>query len=152
MPKRRTEDAVHVWMAAHFIRKLPPKDQLAGFIEQQPSVRIAPPQTHATQYDDRIDPRNGMPTRLTAAGEVETFSASEDRVVFTRADLGGPADLYMVAVRGGEARRLTDANHDLLASRPRRERHVRLVGPWLHPQPRKRLALGRLKQRGGLLE
>ncbi|HTL91142.1 MAG TPA: hypothetical protein VL176_02280, partial [Steroidobacteraceae bacterium] len=44
----------------------------------------------------RIDPRNGMPTRLTAAGEVETFSASEDRVVFTRADLGGPADIYMV--------------------------------------------------------
>ena len=65
----------------------------------------------------RIDPRSGMPARLTAAGEVESFSASEDRVAFTRADLGRPADLYMLPVRGGEARRLTDANHDLLAAR-----------------------------------
>ncbi|HYX75284.1 MAG TPA: S9 family peptidase [Steroidobacteraceae bacterium] len=65
----------------------------------------------------RVDPRNGTRTRLTSVGEVEAFSASADRVVFARADLGGPADLYVLPVRGGEPRRLTDMNHELLAAR-----------------------------------
>ena len=65
----------------------------------------------------RVDPRSGIPTRLTADGEVEAFSASNERVVFARADLSGPADLYAVPVRGGGAQRLTDVNHDLLAAR-----------------------------------
>jgi tetratricopeptide (TPR) repeat protein len=33
MPKRRTEDALHVWMTDHFIRKVPPKDD-APFVER----------------------------------------------------------------------------------------------------------------------
>jgi dipeptidyl aminopeptidase/acylaminoacyl peptidase len=65
----------------------------------------------------RIDPRTGATTRLTSSGFVEAFSATAERVVFTRADLGGPADLYAVPLRGGEAQRLTDVNHDLLAAR-----------------------------------
>ncbi|MBV8144963.1 MAG: S9 family peptidase [Gammaproteobacteria bacterium] len=65
----------------------------------------------------RIDPRNGTPTRLTSVGEVEAFSASDDRVVFARADLGGPVDLYAVGLRGGEPQRLTDVNRELLAAR-----------------------------------
>jgi dipeptidyl aminopeptidase/acylaminoacyl peptidase len=65
----------------------------------------------------RVDPKSGVPTRLTSAGEVEAFSASDERVVFTRADLDGPADLYSVPLRGGEVQRLTEVNHDLLAAR-----------------------------------
>jgi len=65
----------------------------------------------------RVDPRRGVPTRLTSAGEVESFSATNERVVFARADLGGPADLYSVPLRGGDAERLTEVNHDLLAAR-----------------------------------
>src|SRR6516165_502702 len=65
----------------------------------------------------RIDPHSGVSKRLTSGGFVEGFSATADRVVFTRADLGGPADLYSVALRGGEAQRLSDVNHDLLAAR-----------------------------------
>ena len=65
----------------------------------------------------RIDPKTGEPTRLTSVGTVEAYSASARQVVFTRADLGSPADLYTVPVRGGEPQRLTDVNHDLLAAR-----------------------------------
>jgi dipeptidyl aminopeptidase/acylaminoacyl peptidase len=65
----------------------------------------------------RVDPRSGVPTRLTSVGEVEAFTATNERVVFARADLGGPAELYSVALRGGEAQRLTEVNHDLLTAR-----------------------------------
>ncbi|HEY6823681.1 MAG TPA: S9 family peptidase, partial [Steroidobacteraceae bacterium] len=65
----------------------------------------------------RIDPRSGARTRLTSVGAVEAISATSDRVVFARADLGGPADLYALPVRGGEPQRLTDVNHDLLGAR-----------------------------------
>jgi dipeptidyl aminopeptidase/acylaminoacyl peptidase len=65
----------------------------------------------------RVDPTTGVPARLTSSGEVEAFSASREQVVVARADLGAPADLYAVAVRGGETRRLTDVNHELLAAR-----------------------------------
>jgi dipeptidyl aminopeptidase/acylaminoacyl peptidase len=65
----------------------------------------------------RIDPASGTPTRLTSSGNVEALSATRQRVVFTRADLGSPADVYSVAVNGGAPLRLTDVNHDLLAAR-----------------------------------
>jgi len=65
----------------------------------------------------RVDPVSGAPTRLVASGEVEGFSATRREVVFARADLGGPADLYAVPLGGGELRRLTDVNHELLAAR-----------------------------------
>jgi dipeptidyl aminopeptidase/acylaminoacyl peptidase len=65
----------------------------------------------------RIDPHSGATTRLTSSGFVEGFSATAERVVFARADLGSPADLYSVSPRGGEAQRLTEVNHDLLAAR-----------------------------------
>jgi dipeptidyl aminopeptidase/acylaminoacyl peptidase len=48
---------------------------------------------------------------------VEDYSAGRERVVFARAELGAPADLYSVALRGGEPLRLTEVNHELLASR-----------------------------------
>jgi dipeptidyl aminopeptidase/acylaminoacyl peptidase len=65
----------------------------------------------------RIDPRSGVPTRLTTSGEVEDYSATRGRVVFARADLGGPADLYVVPLRGGSEQRLTAVNQDLLGAR-----------------------------------
>ena len=65
----------------------------------------------------RVDPASGVPTRLVASGEIEGFSAGRREVVLARSDLGGPADLYAVALRGGELRRLTDVNHELLATR-----------------------------------
>jgi dipeptidyl aminopeptidase/acylaminoacyl peptidase len=65
----------------------------------------------------RIDPRSGAPVRLVAGGAVEAFSAGRERVVYARADLGGPAELYSVALRGGEPARLTHANRELIAGR-----------------------------------
>jgi dipeptidyl aminopeptidase/acylaminoacyl peptidase len=65
----------------------------------------------------RIDPTSGVPTRLTTSGEVEDYSATRERVVFARADLGGPADLYVVPLRGGREQRLTAVNQDLLGTR-----------------------------------
>jgi dipeptidyl aminopeptidase/acylaminoacyl peptidase len=69
----------------------------------------------------RVDPKSGSPSRLVASGAVEAFSAGNERVVYARADLGGPADLYSVSLRGGKPDRLTDANRDLLAGRARTE-------------------------------
>ena len=65
----------------------------------------------------RIDATSGIPTRLTTSGEVEEYSATRGRVVFARADLGGPADLYAVPLRGGREQRLTAVNQDLLGAR-----------------------------------
>ena len=65
----------------------------------------------------RVDPKTGEPTRLTSVGEVEGYSVSATQVVFARADLGSPADLYAVSLRGGEPQRLTEVNHELLAAR-----------------------------------
>ena len=65
----------------------------------------------------RIDPKSGTPVRLVAGGAVEAFSAGRERVVYARADLGGPDDLYVVGLRGGPGTRLTDVNHELLAAR-----------------------------------
>jgi dipeptidyl aminopeptidase/acylaminoacyl peptidase len=65
----------------------------------------------------RVDPGSGVPTRLTSSGTVEAYSASREHIALARADLGGPADLYTVAVRGGTLQRLTDLNRDLLAAR-----------------------------------
>jgi dipeptidyl aminopeptidase/acylaminoacyl peptidase len=65
----------------------------------------------------RIDPRSGARMRLTTTGELEAFSATADRVVLARADLGGPAEIYVVRLRGGEAQRLTEVNHELLGAR-----------------------------------
>ena len=65
----------------------------------------------------RVDPKTGAPVRLVARGSVEAFSAGRERVVFARADLGGPAELYSVALRAGEPVRLTDANRELIAGR-----------------------------------
>lgn len=65
----------------------------------------------------RIDPQSGTPTRLTSVGAVEAYSATRERVVIARADLGAPADLYAVSLRGGEPQRLTDVNQELLGAR-----------------------------------
>ena len=65
----------------------------------------------------RVDPRSGKPTRLTSVGTVEAFSATRERVVFTRADLAAPADLYSVTLHGGEPQRLTAVNQVLLDGR-----------------------------------
>jgi len=64
-----------------------------------------------------VDARRGTPRRLFADGEVEDFTSTRAAVLFTRADLGGPADLYRVPLRGGAATRLTQANATLLAQR-----------------------------------
>jgi dipeptidyl aminopeptidase/acylaminoacyl peptidase len=65
----------------------------------------------------RLDPRTGIPTRLTSVGEVESFSAGRDQVIIARADLGAPLDLYRVSLHGGEPARLTNVKREQLAVR-----------------------------------
>ncbi len=65
----------------------------------------------------RIDARSGTPTRLTSSGEVEEYSLARDEVIFARADLGSPSDVYRMPLHGGEPRRVTDINRELLAAR-----------------------------------
>jgi len=48
---------------------------------------------------------------------VVAVSLKKKRAVCARAELGGPAELYSVALRGGQTVRMTDANHEPLASR-----------------------------------
>jgi dipeptidyl aminopeptidase/acylaminoacyl peptidase len=64
-----------------------------------------------------VDPRSGTPRKLTGDGEVEEFSVSRERVLYSRASLAGPADLYSVALSGGHERRLTQANAEVLGAR-----------------------------------
>src|SRR5436190_3699069 len=65
----------------------------------------------------RVDLKTAVPVRLVASGTVEAFSAGRERVVYALASLAGPVDLYSVALRGGRAERLTDANRERLAAR-----------------------------------
>jgi dipeptidyl aminopeptidase/acylaminoacyl peptidase len=65
----------------------------------------------------RIDPKSGAPTRLVADGQVDDFTATRDKVIYARASLAGPNDLYSVPVRGGEPQRLTEVNQALLSER-----------------------------------
>ncbi|HYM28144.1 MAG TPA: S9 family peptidase [Steroidobacteraceae bacterium] len=65
----------------------------------------------------RIDPKSGLRFELVNSGEVDDYTASATHVVFARADLGGPNDLYQVAVKGGASKRLTEANRAVLGAR-----------------------------------
>ena len=64
-----------------------------------------------------VDPKTGRPRRLVGDGEVEDFAVTGERIVYARADLSGPADLYSVPAAGGTPRRLTRVNGALLAQR-----------------------------------
>ncbi len=64
-----------------------------------------------------VDPVTGATRRLTADGEVEDFTIAGDSVVYSRASLAGPADLYRVPLRGGAVQRLTRVNADVLDAR-----------------------------------
>jgi dipeptidyl aminopeptidase/acylaminoacyl peptidase len=64
-----------------------------------------------------IDVRSGVPLKLVGTGQVADYTAARERIVYSLEGLGAPADLYLIGVRGGAPRRLTDANHDLLAAR-----------------------------------
>ena len=65
----------------------------------------------------RVDPKSGVRFELVAEGEVGDLSATRTHVVYTRAGLGGPDDLYQVALQGGAVQRLTEANQELLGAR-----------------------------------
>jgi dipeptidyl aminopeptidase/acylaminoacyl peptidase len=64
-----------------------------------------------------IDPGSGTVRKLVASGEVDDYMASNDSIVFTWANIGAPADLYAVALKGGTARRLTQVNRETLGAR-----------------------------------
>jgi dipeptidyl aminopeptidase/acylaminoacyl peptidase len=64
-----------------------------------------------------VDPRTGAARRIVGDGEVEDFSVSQDQVLYTHASLAGPGDLYAVALRGGQPRRLTAVNAAELSAR-----------------------------------
>jgi|HubBroStandDraft_4_1064222.scaffolds.fasta_scaffold00025_14 dipeptidyl aminopeptidase/acylaminoacyl peptidase len=64
-----------------------------------------------------IDVKSGTPVKLVGTGEVEDYSAAAGAIVFALQGLGGPADLYVIPAAGGAPRRLTDANHEVLAAR-----------------------------------
>jgi dipeptidyl aminopeptidase/acylaminoacyl peptidase len=82
---------------------------------------VASADEHGQKLLFRIDPKSGVPRPLTATGSVDAFSVAPGQVIIERADLGAPADLYAVPLRGGAARRLTDVNHEVLAAHPSTE-------------------------------
>jgi dipeptidyl aminopeptidase/acylaminoacyl peptidase len=69
----------------------------------------------------RIDPRSGAVTRLFNDGQVNEFVAARDAVLFARASLAGPAELYELGINAaasqpGKLRQLTRVNAELLAN------------------------------------
>ncbi len=64
-----------------------------------------------------IDPRGGAPRKLYGEGTVEAFDVGPEDIVFARADLGSPADLYRISLKGGAAQRLSQVNAALLNER-----------------------------------
>jgi dipeptidyl aminopeptidase/acylaminoacyl peptidase len=64
-----------------------------------------------------VDLKTGTPRKLVGNGEVDDFAITRERIVFVRADLGGPADLYSVPLRGGALKRLTQVNRADLDAR-----------------------------------
>jgi dipeptidyl aminopeptidase/acylaminoacyl peptidase len=64
-----------------------------------------------------VDLKSGAPRKLVGDGEVDDFAITRERIVFMRADLGGPTDLYSVPVRGGAMKRLTQVNRADLEAR-----------------------------------
>jgi dipeptidyl aminopeptidase/acylaminoacyl peptidase len=64
-----------------------------------------------------IDLKSGQPHKLWGDGEVEDFAVTPGGIIAARADLGGPADLYRVALSGGTPQRLTRVNATTLAER-----------------------------------
>lgn len=64
-----------------------------------------------------IDTSSGTAHRIVATGEVSDFAATKDSIVFAWANLGAPADLHTVPVSGGNPRRLTSVNDELLGRR-----------------------------------
>ena len=64
-----------------------------------------------------VDPATGTPRKLVGTGEIDNFAATADSIVFTWANLGAPADLFTVTLKGGTPRRLTHVNQELLGRR-----------------------------------
>jgi dipeptidyl aminopeptidase/acylaminoacyl peptidase len=64
-----------------------------------------------------IDAKSGTPRKLVGTGQVSDYSVTKDSIVFALANLGAPADLYVIPVSGGASRRLTQVNRELLSGR-----------------------------------
>jgi dipeptidyl aminopeptidase/acylaminoacyl peptidase len=63
-----------------------------------------------------IDPASGAVQRLVGEGYVDGYAAASGGIVFSWANLGTPADLWLLKA-GGKPTRLTSANGTLLAAR-----------------------------------
>ena len=61
--------------------------------------------------------KTGRVAAITGAGEVEGFSAGASAVFYALSNLGSPADVYSVPLRGGIPKRLTQANRAVLSQR-----------------------------------
>lgn len=68
-----------------------------------------------------IDTKTGKPHKIVGTGDVEAFAATKDRIVYSLATLGAPADLYSIAAAGGPTQQLTHVNDTVLQARYRSE-------------------------------
>lgn len=57
-----------------------------------------------------VDVRTGEPTKLTGQGRVESFTVTENAVVFSQSSLTSPAELYALKLRNSDTRALTRMN------------------------------------------
>jgi dipeptidyl aminopeptidase/acylaminoacyl peptidase len=64
-----------------------------------------------------IDVKSGKPRTLVGPGDVTEYSAAKDVIVYAFASLAGPPDLYVTRTNGGNPRRLTNLNQDILGQR-----------------------------------
>ncbi|MCF8505601.1 MAG: S9 family peptidase [Caulobacter sp.] len=62
-----------------------------------------------------IDVKSGKVTPLTGPGHVGGFDVSKKGIVYTQDTLAGPAQVFMIGLKGGKPVQLTNANADKLA-------------------------------------
>jgi dipeptidyl aminopeptidase/acylaminoacyl peptidase len=62
-----------------------------------------------------IDVKSGKVTPLTGPGHVSAFDVSKKGIVYTQDTLAGPAQVFMIGLKGGKPVQLTNANADKLA-------------------------------------
>jgi dipeptidyl aminopeptidase/acylaminoacyl peptidase len=64
-----------------------------------------------------VDTSNGTPRKLVGTGQVTSFAAVKDGIVYSWGSLGTPPDLHSIRANGGTPKQLTHVNQEMLSQR-----------------------------------